>query len=225
MQILFLGPPGSGKGTQCKKLSQQLKTPHLASGDLLREAVIQQTEIGKLAQTYIDRGNLVPDDVMIKMFHERLAKDRTAHQGFILDGFPRTLVQAKAFDELLKELSLILTVVIDLQIPDHLLVERITGRRICSNKGCNAVFHVRFAPPKETNICDVCGAPLMQRSDDKEELVKERLDIYRKQTEPLINYYDEKLLLRTIDAQGEPEEIFLDILTTLKNIDTVGTRK
>ena len=156
------------------------------------------------------------DDVLIKMFKDKLSsKDCAA--GFILDGFPRNIAQAKALDQLLTDLNQQLTSVIDMQIPDHLLTERITGRRICSNKTCNAVYHIRFSPPKADGVCDLCGAPLMQRSDDKEELVKSRLDVYHQLTEPLIDFYDEKLLLRTVDAQGKPEDIFADIMKTLKS--------
>jgi adenylate kinase len=215
MRILFLGAPGSGKGTQCKKLAEQYKLPHLASGDLLREAVQLETEAGKQAKGYMDKGQFVPDPVLFQMFGDKL-RSKACANGFILDGFPRNLVQAKGLDSLLNELNQQLDAVIDLQIPDHLLSERITGRRICSNKACNAVYHVRFSPTEADGVCDKCGAPLMQRSDDKEELVKERLEIYHKQTEPLIDFYDEKLLLRTVDAKGNPEEIFADILKTIK---------
>jgi adenylate kinase len=216
MRILFLGAPGSGKGTQCKKLADILKLAHLSSGDLLREAVLLGTEAGKKANDFMDKGQLVPDEVLIKMFKDKLSSKECAN-GFILDGFPRNIAQAKALNQLLTDLNQQLTSVIDLQIPDHLLTERITGRRICSNKSCNAVYHIRFSPPKVDNVCDLCGAPLMQRSDDKEELVKSRLDIYHQLTEPLIDFYDEKLLLRTVDAQGKPDDIFADIMKTLKS--------
>ncbi len=214
MRILFLGAPGSGKGTQCKKLAEKLKLSHLSSGDMLREAVLRGTEAGKAAADYMDKGQLVPDAVLIKMFREKLAGSE-CKDGFILDGFPRNIDQAKSLDELLSELKAKLTVVINLQIPDHLLTERITGRRICSNKSCNAVYHITFAPPKVNNRCDLCGHELYQRSDDKQELVEERLSTYHKLTEPLIDYYDNKLLLRTVDAQGNPDEIFADILQSL----------
>ena len=224
MRILFLGAPGSGKGTQCKKLADKLKLAHLSSGDLLREAVQLNTEAGKTAKGFMDKGQFVPDDVLIAMFKDKL-KSKECAAGFILDGFPRNIAQAKALDQLLTEIHQQLTAVIDLQIADNLLSERITGRRICSNKTCNSVFHIRFSPPKTEGVCDVCGAPLMQRSDDKEELVKERLDIYHKQTEPLIDFYDEKLLLRTVDGQGNPDTIFSDILRTIEENHNVTSGK
>jgi adenylate kinase len=215
MRMLFLGAPGSGKGTQCKKLATKLQLPHLSSGDMLREATAKGTDAGKLAKGFMDKGQLVPDDVLMKMFEDKLGSPECAN-GFILDGFPRNIAQAKSLDDLLQKLKTKLTVVINLQIADSLLTERITGRRVCSNKTCNAVYHIISVPPKQSNQCDLCGHELYQRSDDKEELVKERLSTYHKLTEPLIDYYDEKLLLRTVDANGEPDAIFADILQTLK---------
>jgi adenylate kinase len=215
MRMLFLGAPGSGKGTQCKKLAAKLELPHLSSGDMLREAVVRGTDAGRQAQGFMDKGQLVPDDVLMKMFEDKLGSPECAN-GFILDGFPRNIAQARSLDEILQKLNTKLDMVINLQIADHLLTERITGRRICSNKTCNAVYHLISVPPKVSNQCDLCQHELYQRSDDKEELVKERLSTYHKLTEPLIDYYDEKLLLRTVDAQGNPEAIFTDILQTLK---------
>ncbi len=215
MQILFLGAPGSGKGTQCKKLAERLKLQHLSSGDLLREAILLNSDAGNIAKGFMDKGQLVPDEVLIRMFRDKL-KSKECASGFILDGYPRNLAQAAALDKLLTELDKKLNVVIDLRIADSLLSERIAGRRICSNKTCNAVFHIRFSPPKVENTCDFCTAPLIHRSDDKEELVKKRLEIYHAQTEPLIDYYDDKLLLKTVDAEGDPEKIFTDVLETIK---------
>jgi adenylate kinase len=181
----------------------------------LREAVVKGTEAGRETQGFMDKGQLVPDPVLMKMFGEKLGSPE-CKAGFILDGFPRNIEQARSLDELLQKLNAPLTVVINLQISDHLLTERITGRRICSNKTCNAVYHIIYVPPKKNNTCDLCQHELYQRSDDKEELVKERLATYHKLTEPLIDYYDQKLLLRTVDGQGNPDEIFADILQTLK---------
>jgi adenylate kinase len=216
MRILFLGPPGAGKGTQCKKLSESKHLPHLSSGDLLREAVKAGTPVGKSANSYMEKGQLVPDDVLIEMFRERLSGKECA-DGFILDGFPRNLSQAQALDKMLDEIKAPLCVVVNMQLPDHLLMERITGRRTCPNKSCNAVYHINFHPSKDGKHCDKCGTELVQRSDDKEELVKERLQVYNKNTAPLINYYDERLLLRTVDGEGDENEIFADILHTLKD--------
>jgi len=215
MQILFLGPPGAGKGTQCKRLAKHLDLPHLSSGDLLREAVKAGTPAGLSAKSYMDRGVLVPDDVLIAMFREKLYAPE-CEKGFILDGFPRNVAQARSLDTLLEELNRNLTVVIDLQVDESLIVERITGRRVCTNKECNAPYHVKFAPPKKADVCDLCGSPLMTRSDDKEEVLAPRLKTYNDQTAPLIEYYDSRLLLRTIDGDGDPDEIFADILRTLK---------
>ncbi|HEY9754433.1 MAG TPA: adenylate kinase [Oculatellaceae cyanobacterium] len=221
MRILFLGAPGSGKGTQCKKLAENLKLAHLSSGDLLREAVALGTEAGKTAKGYMDNAQFVPDNVLIDMFRDKL-KSKECEAGFILDGFPRNLKQAKALDEMLTEINQPLTAVIDLQIDNKLLSERITGRRICTNKTCNAVYHISFSPAKTENVCDLCGAPLMQRSDDKAELVDKRLKDYREQTEPLVDFYDQKLLLRTVDAQGNPDTIFSDILRTIGKKNNSG---
>jgi adenylate kinase len=215
MRILFLGAPGAGKGTQCKRLSRHLDLPHLSSGDLLREAVKAGTPAGVAAKGFMDKGVLVPDNILIDMFRDKLNTPECA-RGFILDGFPRNVAQAKSLDELLDQLNCQLTAVINVQVDDKLLTERITGRRVCSNKTCNAPYHVKFAPPKNADSCDLCGEPLMKRSDDKEELVAQRLQTYNQETAPLIEYYDKRLLLRTIDGEGDPEAIFADLVRTLK---------
>lgn len=213
MQLLFLGAPGAGKGTQCKMLGEKLALKHLSSGDLLREAVKQGTEAGIKAKSFMDRGNLVPDEVLIAMFEEVLSGLKN---GFILDGFPRNPAQAKALDDLLEKLDTRLEKVINLKTSDELLEERITGRRVCPNKECNAVFHVKFQPSKREGICDQCGTELNHRSDDKPEVVKQRLSVYREQTAPLIEYYDGKGLLITVDGEGAPEEVFNKLLEVLK---------
>jgi adenylate kinase len=213
MRILFLGPPGSGKGTQSKNLAEKLKNIHLSSGDLLREAVAQNTPAGKEAKSYMDAGKLVPDPVLIQMFREKLSQ-REAAAGFILDGFPRNVAQAKSLDQLLAEFGGSLDSVLNLIIEDSYLTERITGRRSCTK--CGAVYHVKFAPTKQPNVCDVCGGPVVQRSDDTPELVKQRLDTYREKTEPLIDYYDSRRILKTIDADGDPSEVFSRILLALR---------
>lgn len=215
MQILFLGAPGAGKGTQCKRLAEKLSLPHLSSGDLLREAVRLQTRAGLEAKSYMDRGLLVPDNVLIAMFKEFLSK-KEMDRGFILDGFPRNLPQAESLSTLLTELSKALTVVINLHTLDELLVERITGRRVCPNKDCNAVYHIKFAPPQKEGVCDKCRAELSHRSDDKPEVVKQRLETYREQTEPLIKYYSDQGLVKTVDGEGDPEEVFENLMKALK---------
>lgn len=215
MQILFLGAPGAGKGTQCARLAKHLNLIHLSSGDLLRQAVKAGTPTGLAAKSFMDKGQLVPDEVLIAMFRDKLTEPECAN-GFILDGFPRTVVQAEALDALLGELNKNLTIVVNVQVDPKLLLERITGRRTCSNKDCGATYHVKFVPPKKENVCDLCGQALTQRSDDNEAVVAQRLAVYDKQTSPLINYYDKSLVLRTIDGDGEVEEIFADILKTIK---------
>jgi len=194
-------------------LAEKLKIKHLSSGDMLREAVAQNSDAGVQAKSFMDAGKLVPDPVLIAMFRENLTRP-DVHGGFILDGFPRNVAQAKALDELLQELGASLDSVLNLLIEDSFLTERITGRRSCKN--CGAVYHIKFAPPKTPDVCDVCGNPLIQRSDDKEELVKKRLETYREQTEPLIEYYDLRRTLKTIVAEGEPEEVFARILEALR---------
>ncbi len=215
MQILFLGAPGAGKGTQCKMLARHLDLLHLSSGDLLREAVKQGTAAGVAAKSYMDQGVLVPDSILIDMFREKLHTPE-CQKGFILDGFPRNVAQARALNDLFEELNRKLSAVINLQVDEKLLTERICGRRICSNKECNAPYHVKFAPPKVENTCSICGSPLTHRSDDREDLVAARLKTYFEQTEPLIEFYDKQLLLRTVDGEGDPDEIFADLLRTLK---------
>lgn len=215
MQILFLGAPGAGKGTQCKMLARHLDLLHLSSGDLLREAVKQGTAAGVAAKSYMEQGVLVPDSILIDMFREKLHTPE-CQKGFILDGFPRNVAQARALNDLFEELNRKLSAVINLQVDEKLLTERICGRRICSNKECNAPYHVKFAPPKVENTCSICGSPLTHRSDDREDLVAARLKTYFEQTEPLIEFYDKQLLLRTVDGEGDPDEIFADLLRTLK---------
>jgi adenylate kinase len=214
MRVLFLGPPGSGKGTQCKKLAEKLGIVHLSSGDLLREAISQNTPAGQSAKSYIDLGKLVPDSTLIQMFREKLAALGKAGS-FILDGFPRNISQAASLDQLHKEIGIALNCVINLSIADQLVSERIVGRRSCQS--CGAVFHVKFNPPKEENVCDICGHELIQRSDDKAELVQERLNTYHEQTEPLIEYYQARKILQTIDAALSPEEIFSNIMQALES--------
>jgi len=215
MRILFLGPQGSGKGTQAKKLQDKTGLPHLSSGDLLRQAVAEGTPSGKRAKQYMDAGKLVPDDVLIAMFGEKLPHPQFL-KGFILDGFPRNLAQAKALDDLLAKLNQPLSQVINLTIDDAVAMERMTGRRICSNKNCGAIYHIKTAPPKNDMTCDICGSPLMQRSDDTEEACRQRLKIYHEETEPLVGYYQGQNILHVVDANADPEAVFLHIAECLK---------
>jgi len=217
MQILFLGAPGAGKGTQCKRIAGQLNLPHLSSGDLLREAVKAGTAAGARAKSFMDQGVLVPDEVLIDMFRDKLAQAE-CKGGFILDGFPRNVAQAEALDNLLAEIKKDLSVVIDLTVDFGKLKERITGRRLCANKTCNAPYHVKFAPPKKNNVCDLCGSELFQRSDDKEELVDARLKTYNEQTAPLIDYYDRRKLLKSVDGNGEADDIYGKLMDLFRNL-------
>jgi len=201
--IVFIGPPGSGKGTQAKILEQKLGLPQVATGDLFRYNLKNQTELGLLAKKYMDAGELVPDEVTIRMVEDRLSREDCA-RGAILDGFPRNLRQAVALDELLAPYGGV-TVVPLFVVDDDVVVTRISGRRICRN--CGAVYHVTFNPPKQDNICDVCGGELYQRDDDRPETVKNRLYVYYKQTGPLIGYYFAKGLLEEIDASKPVNEV------------------
>ncbi len=215
MQVLFLGAPGAGKGTQCKKLSSKLDLVHLSSGDLLRAAIKEGTPVGMKAKSFMDKGVLVPDPVLIEMFGEALAKP-ALKRGFILDGFPRNLSQAQSLDSLMNEMNIQLTAVIDMEIDMALLEARLVGRRSCPNKECNAVFHVKFAPPKKDGICDSCQSELVHRSDDKVEVVSSRLETYTRETAPLIDFYKKKNVLQTINADDTPDSIFEEILKALK---------
>jgi len=210
MQILFLGAPGAGKGTQSQRLAEALKLPHLSSGDLLREAVRQGTVAGIRAQQYMGSGALVPDEVLIAMFRDKLSAAECA-KGFILDGFPRNLAQAESLDQLLAELKKNLSCVIDLAVDHSILTERITGRRVCPNKSCNRSFHIKYAKPKVEGKCDGCGTELTTRSDDTAELVEARLKTYNEQTAPLIEYYTKRGVLKTVDGNRDPETIFNEL--------------
>ncbi len=200
----MLGPPGGGKGTQAKILSERLGIPQISTGDILREAVREGTELGKIAKKYMDEGKLVPDDIIVGIIKERLSQP-DAKNGFILDGFPRTVAQAEAFDDMLKGIGESLKAVIFIDVPKEELVRRLTGRRTCS--GCGRMYHVEFSPPKKEGVCDHCGKPLYQRDDDKEETIVKRLETYEAQTLPLVDYYKKKGFLVEIEGVGSIEDI------------------
>jgi len=198
MRIVFLGPPGSGKGTQ-------LGIPQISSGDLLREAVQNDTLTGKKAKSYMEKGELVPDSIVIELVQERIKDDKA----YILDGFPRNVEQAEKLDNVLSELGLPLDYVVNIEVPLEKLIERLSGRLTC--KECNAIYHSVYNPPKKEGICDVCGGELFQRSDDTEAAITQRFETYKKQTEPVITYYREKGMLTTIDGTRSIEETAKDI--------------
>jgi adenylate kinase len=213
MNIVFLGPPGAGKGTQAKILIERYGIPQVSTGDMLREHRAKGTELGKKAQEYMDKGQLVPDEIILGMVKERLSQP-DCQKGFILDGFPRTVAQAEALDKLLSEMGKKLDFALALIVPDDLLVERLTGRRTCKN--CGMMYHIKYKPPKVEGKCDVCGGELYQRPDDNEETVRNRLEVYHEQTAPLIEYYKIKGILREIDGSKSIEEITQEIISILE---------
>ncbi len=208
MHIILLGPPGAGKGTQAALLAKQESIPHISTGDILRAAKAAGTPLGKLAAGFMDRGDLVPDDVVIGLVKERLAQP-DCQKGFIFDGFPRTVPQADALGRALTAVGVPLTGVISIEVPDGVLVDRAVGRRSCQQ--CGEIYHVVSKPAKTEGVCDKCGGPLLQRDDDRAEVVENRLRRYHQQTAPLIDYYRAKGLLRTVDGQQSMDAVTADI--------------
>jgi len=213
VNLLIMGPPGAGKGTQAAEIVKELKIPHISTGDMLREAVKQGTEMGKKAKEYMDKGQLVPDEVIIGVVKERLGQP-DCKVGFLLDGFPRTLPQAEALDQTLKEMGIKLDAVINIRVPREKIVDRITGRRVC--RVCGDTYHVVNKPPKESGKCDKCGGELYQRSDDTAETVNKRLDVYEAQTQPLLDYYGKQGIVRDINGDQPINKVLEDILAALK---------
>ncbi len=212
MNIILLGPPGAGKGTQAKMLVEKYGIPQISTGDMLRAAVKAGTQLGLEAKKYMDKGELVPDEVVIGLVKERLQEPDCA-KGFMLDGFPRTVAQAEVLDKELEAMGKSIDHVICIEVPSEELIARLTGRRTC--KECGAGYHLKFDPPKVDNVCDKCGGELYQRDDDNEETVKARLKVYEEQTFPLIEYYDKQGKLRRIDGVGEIKTIFERITKVL----------
>lgn len=199
-RVVLLGPPGAGKGTQAKLLQEEFGAVQISTGDILRQAVADKTALGGEAAAYISRGALVPDDLIVNLVAERL-KEKDCARGFLLDGFPRTIPQAEGLDEILDKMGLRLNGVLSVQVPENILIKRLAGRRTC--RQCGALTHVAFNTPKTAGVCDRCGGELYQREDDKEETVAHRLEVYRAQTAPLVDYYQKRSLVRVIDGVGE----------------------
>jgi adenylate kinase len=217
LRVVLLGPPGAGKGTQAQLLREEFGACQVSTGDILREAVANQSGLGREASEYINRGDLVPDRVIVKLVEERL-KEKDCKQSFILDGFPRTVSQAQSLEEMLKKMGLALEGVLLVQVPHAVIVERLAGRRTCKN--CNALYHLHFNPPRRENVCDRCGGELVQRNDDREETVRARLNVYDNQTAPLINYYRQQGILREIDGVGKVEDIRIRVAKALGDLAT-----
>jgi adenylate kinase len=204
LNLILFGPPGAGKGTQAERLQRDFQLPYIATGNMLRENVEEGTELGKEAKRYMDAGDLVPDDVIVAMVAERL-QEEDAQDGFILDGFPRTVPQAEALDKQLGELSRRITAVLLLDVPDEEVERRLSGRRVCVKKGHN--YHVEFDPPKRDDVCDQDGSRLVQRDDDKPDVVRKRLQTYHEKTAPLVDYYEDQGLLKRIDGTRDPTDV------------------
>ncbi|MGB7686141.1 MAG: adenylate kinase [Solirubrobacterales bacterium] len=212
LNLVLLGPPGSGKGTQGERLQEDLRLPYYATGDILRAAVREETELGRTAKEYMDRGDLVPDDVIVGTIAERIDSSE-ALDGFILDGFPRTTPQAEALDAKLEELDRTVTAVLLIDVSDDEVVRRLGGRRTCLANG--HVFHVDFNPPEKEGVCDIDGSELVVRDDDEPEVIRKRLATYHEKTEPLVAYYDDRSLLRRIDGERPADEVCEEIRRTL----------
>lgn len=212
MRLILLGPPGAGKGTQAERIAKEFNIPHISTGDIFRANIKNETELGLKAKQYIDNGELVPDSVVVAIVEDRIKQDDTEN-GFLLDGFPRTENQALALDKVLTEIGISLNAVINIKVDSQILVSRITGRRIC--KDCGATYHIEFNPPAEEGVCDLCGGELYQRSDDNEDTVQNRIDVYNKQTAPLIEYYSKQDLIKTIDGEQAIDKVFTDIVKKL----------
>lgn len=212
MRLILLGPPGAGKGTQASRIVEKYSIPHISTGDIFRKNIKEGTELGKKAKEYMDKGLLVPDELVVAIVEDRLKED-DCQKGFLLDGFPRTVNQAEALDKVLQNMTTSLDKVINIKVDKGILVERAIGRRIC--KECGMTYHVEFNPPKTEGKCDVCGGELYQRNDDKEETVAKRIEVYLNETAPLIDYYKNKNILVDIDGEQHIDKVFEDIVIAL----------
>jgi adenylate kinase len=216
MNLILLGPPGAGKGTQAERLREDFGLPHIATGDMLRTQVAEGSDLGKQAKNYMDAGDLVPDELIVEMITRRI-EESDASDGFLLDGFPRNEQQAEALDEALERLERRLTAVLLIEVPDEEVVRRLSGRRVCV-KNPSHIYHVELDPPKHADVCDQDGARLIQRDDDREATVRRRLEVYHAQTEPLIAHYDGAGLLRRFDGMRSPEEVHDHVRATVATL-------
>ena len=212
MKIIMLGAPGAGKGTQAQMICDKYNIPHISTGDLFRSNIKNGTELGKKAKEYMDKGQLVPDELTVQLLLDRVANE-DCKDGYVLDGFPRTIPQADVLDKELTKLSDKIDYAIDVEVPDENIVRRMSGRRACLK--CGATYHIEHIPPKQEGICDRCGSELVQRDDDKPETVQNRLSVYHEQTQPLITYYDSKNILKTVDGTKDMNDVFEDIVKIL----------
>ena len=212
MKIIMLGAPGAGKGTQAKRIAEKYSIPHISTGDIFRANIKEGTELGKKAKEYMDQGLLVPDELVVDLVVDRVGQ-ADCKNGYVLDGFPRTIPQAESLDAALAKLGEKMDYAIDVDVPDENIVSRMGGRRACV--GCGATYHVEFNPTKTEGICDVCGEKLILRDDDQPETVQKRLDVYHEQTQPLIDYYTEQGVLKTVDGTRSLDEVFQEIVGVL----------
>lgn len=212
MKIIMLGAPGAGKGTQAKKIAAKYNIPHISTGDIFRANIKNGTELGNKAKTYMDQGLLVPDELVVDLVVDRVKQD-DCENGYVLDGFPRTIPQAEALDKALKAIGEKMDYAIDVNVPDENIVHRMSGRRACV--GCGATYHLEYAPTKVEGVCDVCGKELILRDDDKPETVKKRLGVYHEQTQPLIDYYTNAGILKTVDGTIDINDVFQAIVDIL----------
>ncbi|MBQ6129753.1 MAG: adenylate kinase [Lachnospiraceae bacterium] len=213
MKIIMLGAPGAGKGTQAKLISEKYGIPHISTGDIFRANIKEGTDLGKEAKEYIDKGQLVPDELTVRILLDRVEKD-DCKNGYVLDGFPRTIPQAQVLDNEVAKLGDKIDYAIDVEVPDENIIRRMGGRRACPK--CGATYHIEHIPPKKEGICDACGEKLMLRDDDKPETVKNRLDVYHKQTQPLIDHYSKQNILRTVDGTADMNDVFDSIVKLLE---------
>ena len=212
MKIIMLGAPGAGKGTQAKMIAEKYSIPHISTGDIFRANIKNGTELGKEAKTYMDQGKLVPDELTVKILLDRVAAD-DCKNGYVLDGFPRTIPQAEVLENELNKLGDKIDYAIDVNVPDENIIKRMSGRRACLS--CGATYHIEHIPPKKEGICDRCGGELILRDDDKPETVKKRLDVYHEQTQPLIDYYTKKGIIKDVDGTQQMDDVFNAIVKIL----------